>query len=261
MIKDVSKSIKASMYERAISPLFGAFLISWVLWNYKTVLVLFSSMKVKEKIVYIESNLYSVNWSLTLYGAIYPLISAILFIIFYPFPAKWVYEYSTNKQKELKAIKQRIEDDTPLTLEESRVIRRELLRVESDYGEEIAKKNNDVDRYKDIILALENEIKEASLSSRKSKEPSGRIEKFNHSDSLNDELKQMLADIARAGGWVHEDNFLSESAFGTVKAEYFLEELESKGYVNRSYDGERACMAAMLTTKGKRFAVEEGIVS
>ena len=61
MIEDISKSIKANMYERATSPLFGAFAISWAIWNYKTILAILSSMTVKEKVSYIENEIYAVN--------------------------------------------------------------------------------------------------------------------------------------------------------------------------------------------------------
>ena len=52
MLDDLSKSIKASLYERATSPLFGAFVISWLAWNYRFVLTVISSMSAKEKFSY-----------------------------------------------------------------------------------------------------------------------------------------------------------------------------------------------------------------
>ena len=41
-MQDTFISIKAYLYERAASPLTGAFAVSWVVWNYRFFVVLFS---------------------------------------------------------------------------------------------------------------------------------------------------------------------------------------------------------------------------
>ena len=41
-MQDIFISIKAYLYERAASPLTGAFAVSWVVWNYRFFVVLFS---------------------------------------------------------------------------------------------------------------------------------------------------------------------------------------------------------------------------
>lgn len=259
MIEDISKSIKSSMYERATSPLFGAFSISWALWNYKVILVIFSGMKAKEKVSYIEDTIYGAEWSLVLSGAGYPLLSAVLFILIYPFPAKWIYEYWNNQQKALKVIKQRIEDDTPLTLDESRQIRRELLRLESSYDEEIIRKNSEIDRLKDIIENLETKNTPTPKSPEPKPATKKRAAKTAPAEELNENQKHILIDIAKENGWVVTDSYVSKSEFDAVKVEYYLENLESMGYVKKEI--KNGNWGTQLTTKGKRFAVEEGAVS
>lgn len=59
MIEDITNSVKAELYGRAVSPLFGAFFLSWAVWNWKFWLVVFSSMEVSEKIDFIDGVLYS----------------------------------------------------------------------------------------------------------------------------------------------------------------------------------------------------------
>ena len=88
MFEDVSKSIKASLYDRVSSPLFGAFSFSWGAWNYKFLLLLLSSMDVKNKIEYIEMVLYPSYQELLLTGFAYPLITSVLFILNLPFSRK-----------------------------------------------------------------------------------------------------------------------------------------------------------------------------
>ena len=58
MIRDTIDSIKASLYERAASPFLSAFGLSWVVVNYRLILLLISDLKPKEKFDYIDTVLY-----------------------------------------------------------------------------------------------------------------------------------------------------------------------------------------------------------
>ncbi len=169
MIDDISKSIKASLYDRVTSPLFGAFAISFLFWNYKTVLILFSSMSALEKIDYIENTIYKGYWALTLNGGVFPLLSAILFIFIYPKPAELIYEYWNKRQRDLKIIRQKIEDETPITIEEGRVLRRNFTLLEKKYDGEIQHKsqeildlNKTIKKIRSSEKIMESELKDKS---------------------------------------------------------------------------------------------------
>ena len=260
MIEDISKSIKANMYERASSPLFGAFAISWTIWNYKTVLAIFSSLKLKEKIAFIETEIYKDEWSWALDGAIFPLTSAVLFILIYPHPAKLLYRYWNNQQKALKKIKQQIEDDTPLTIEESRQIRRELFRLEIQHEDEMSRKNNEIERLKNSASDLNERIKQLAATptlKTNTPAPDTSYETFEDIDS-NEQI--VLMDIAQRHGWINDENYFEDSSTNRVKIEFYLEDLESKGYLRRSHEPHRGGYTSSLTTKGKRFAIESGAI-
>lgn len=139
MFDDLIKTIKAQLYDRIASPLFSSYLISWVGWNYKFLLTLFSGMKVKEKLDFISSVVYPSFHYLLLHGAIYPLITAMLIIFAYPYPAKFTYEFYRRRQVELKEIQQRIDDETPLTREEAKKIRTDALIMTIEFEKEIEK--------------------------------------------------------------------------------------------------------------------------
>ncbi|MES9946761.1 MAG: hypothetical protein ABW080_17545 [Candidatus Thiodiazotropha sp.] len=171
MLDELTKSIKANLYERAVSPLFGTFVVSWVIWNYKFLFVLGSSMEVQEKFEYIEYFIYTDALACLLYFLIYPLITTTAFIFLYPYPSKYVYEYWHRRQKELKEIKQKIDDETPLTVEESRAIRRELLKLESEYDEEITRKESEINKLKDIVKEFENELNSLQKNNIKNQTP------------------------------------------------------------------------------------------
>ena len=130
MFEEISKSIKAELYERVSSPLFGAFSFSWMLWNWKFLLVLISGMKAVEKIKYIDGTLYHGWFQPIFFLFLAPLISAAIFIYLYPIPAKYVFRYTKEEQKKLllyeRAEKKRISLEKRKRVEAARIAAIEL---------------------------------------------------------------------------------------------------------------------------------------
>lgn len=77
MFDDLSKSIKAQLYERVSSPLLGSFAISWVAWNYRFVLTLISSLPLNEKLAFIDTHIFPSYTQVLLQGGLYPLVTAL----------------------------------------------------------------------------------------------------------------------------------------------------------------------------------------
>ncbi|MDZ7663598.1 hypothetical protein [Thiohalophilus sp.] len=161
-----------------------------MIWNYKFLVTIFSSLRVDEKFTYISTFLYPDIYKCLLIGAIYPLVTAIAFIFIYPYPAKLVYSFARERQKELKEIKQRIEDETPLTHEESRKIRRKMAVLEIEHENEIERKNAEIQRLKDLAdeLSRDNESEPRSDSKLSSDSKIDDIP----IDSLNEEQLRLL---------------------------------------------------------------------
>ncbi|MDO8263486.1 MAG: hypothetical protein Q7T21_09680, partial [Gallionella sp.] len=103
--------------------LFGGFIIAWLAWNIRAVLVLFSELKYAEKITAWEK-LYPNTDAWITSGIVFPLLSAVVFILLYPYPARWIFHYWYSQHKKLKAVQQSIEDEMPLTQAEAIVLRR-----------------------------------------------------------------------------------------------------------------------------------------
>jgi hypothetical protein len=136
-MEDLFNSFKALLYDRTSSPLFGALFVSWLIWNYKAVLVIFSFNPLIVKLDYFSDTLYPISTSFSFTHPIfiliiYPTVTAIAYIYLYPIPAKHIYRYSRNAQRELREVKQEIENETPLTIEESRKIRRDIAEIEDE---------------------------------------------------------------------------------------------------------------------------------
>lgn len=58
MLEESNKSLIGYMRDRATSPLLGAFMISWMGWNYKFILVILAYIPLKDKFELIEEVLY-----------------------------------------------------------------------------------------------------------------------------------------------------------------------------------------------------------
>ncbi|EKN4607175.1 hypothetical protein ACFJ92_004522 [Vibrio parahaemolyticus] len=145
MIQELINSTKVALYERTASPLFGAFLVSWCFWNWEVLLVLFSQIPVLNKISFVDSyfsGFLRATW-LLLIG---PGITSLFYLFIYPIPAKYVYQYTQCQQRDLKSIRVKIEDETPLTLEESRQLRVKLSELEGSFYSQLASKDAEINK-------------------------------------------------------------------------------------------------------------------
>lgn len=157
-MEDAIKSIKAHLYDRVVSPLFGAFLISWAIWNYRIIFVLLSSETIPYKFNYIDeyysSIVHFLGFSLSkfcLVGVVSPLVSALLYIYLYPYFALPVYKFSLNRQKKLADTKNEIEGATLLTLEKSRKIIHDSKKMQISYDEKLHQAEEEIDALRRII--------------------------------------------------------------------------------------------------------------
>lgn len=105
-MNELIKSFKVYLYDRVSSPLFGAYIISFCLWNWRLVLIIFSEMPILEKIAFIETVVFEDYIKLLLYGLIFPFMSAIFFLFVYPYPARFIFEFWRKQQRKLKEIQQ-----------------------------------------------------------------------------------------------------------------------------------------------------------
>lgn len=164
MFDDAIKTVKAQLYEKSGSPLFTAFVISWCSWNYRFIAVLISDLPIIEKFKYIDTQIFSSFDAYFFHGTILPLITAALIIFAYPYPARFVYEFWRQRQKELKAIQQKIEDETPLTKEEAREIRRDATSLQIKYDEEIEQNQKKFKDLEGVIRSLQEKNINATVT-------------------------------------------------------------------------------------------------
>lgn len=195
---DILKSIKAFLYERSVSPLFGAFTLAWSICNYRVLLIALSDSKFSEKLAAlntyfssIEVTLLEISFNLSgglVHGVIFPSIVAALYIFAYPWLAAPVYEYSLKKQKEIREIKQAAEGERLLSISESRELFKQLSKLQENYDSERESYDKHIRTLTETISELESnnkdidtgEVTNLRLNLEKEKDKLSHLEKSLH---------------------------------------------------------------------------------
>lgn len=224
MLEQIFGSIRGQIDERLSNPLAGSFLISWCLWNYKFFVILFSSESVLKTFELIEIIVFPDIKTMLIKGLLYPAITSAAYIFIYPYPAKYVYEFSRKRQREIAEIKRRIEEETPLTIAESRQIRAELARVESEHTEQLDKKDREIERLKTQLSNYE--------SAKTNDPPKAPLKK---QTTIENSQLELLRFVEKYDGKAPEKALLKESKNSQVKTEFDLGELVNKGLLERNY--------------------------
>lgn len=168
MLGESLSSLRQQMLERTENPFFGSFIISWLLWNYQAVLVLFSDMNVIGKLNFIDSALYPTTWDILIRGLGLPLLTAALYIFVYPFPSRWIFRYWKQQQIKNRDAKNEIEKNVLLTIEESLTLTERVISAEKKLKEIRAEHDKEKSELEEIVRELHerNLILEASLPSQ-----------------------------------------------------------------------------------------------
>ncbi|TCK60984.1 hypothetical protein [Seleniivibrio woodruffii] len=151
MLEDTIKSIKAYLYDRTTSPLFGAFITSWVLWNHRFVMAIVFGDGLQEKYDMMDKAICASFLGLLSQWFVLPLLTAILYIFIYPWPARKIYAYTKTQQMKINKLKNEIEGNRLLTTEESRKILIEMSSIQD-------KSKIESERLNATISALKQEL-------------------------------------------------------------------------------------------------------
>lgn len=164
---DFFSSLKGYVSDRLSSPLLGAYFVSWVIFNFKLFLVVFSNMKIFVKLSWIESY-FSLDFFSLLHTWFYPLCVALIYVLVLPYPSRWILSHTLTQNRENLKLRQRIDEETPLTKEAADALKnslRQKVRVlESDISESeqvAAKLKLHIKDLEERVLVEQVELKEA----------------------------------------------------------------------------------------------------
>ncbi|WP_108062125.1 hypothetical protein [Poseidonibacter lekithochrous] len=257
-MKDIVNSFKAHLYERTSSPLIGAFIFYWVVCNYKLVMIILDGdMKVNEKFDLIKTlypqNIWTpwegfdIHYSTLLgNGLLMPLIITLIYIFIIPYPSKFIYKFSRNRERELQEINQETQDKIPLTIEQSKKIKEDFKNLEEKYYSNLLKSNKTNDTTnKQNIYSLSDGFTEK------------KDEEINDNSVINEYQKDILLHLA-----AHPNSHLSASLINNefeeikAKTDYYLEELVDKNFIIRDYDNNLKENTYCIYQKGREYLVK-----
>lgn len=232
-MEDAIKSIKAHLYDRVVSPLSGAFIFSWVIWNYKLIIIIFSSATLAEKFKFINQfysgsiDFYNYTFSLNsfLLGVCIPFFTAIAYIYLYPIISLPIYKYSLERQKKLKKAKQDYDGEILLSVNESLAIKNNLAKIKSSYESDIGDLNKTISDLNLEISNLNNEKNNSASNGGNSSFSidfsSVDIKIKNRISSLSEGELFVLADAFGANSWNAFNNLEKEAIENVFKFNVF----------------------------------------
>jgi len=142
-MEEILRSIRAFLYERSVSPLAGAFVLAWLVLNYRILFILFSGDHYGDNFAAIDEFFYidareESDWlnrwlGRLWFGLVSPALLAIGYIFIYPFLAAPVYQFTLSRRQKLRKIKQEAENQRLLSIEESRELYKRLSQLQQIY--------------------------------------------------------------------------------------------------------------------------------
>ena len=230
MIDEIIKTIRLHLSERLTSPLFGAIVVSWVAWNHRAIIVVLSNESVLRKFAIIDAILYPTKWHSIFMCFLFPVMTALIYLFAYPYPAKYVYQFTRKKQREILDIRRKIEDETPLTIEDSKRLRNDLARAEQAYYSELDRKDTELEKLKNQILLLSQPPKISPIATQDAEIKTVKRQ------TVSVHMLEMLRQIEKANGTLPESNAVRQQHMSKVEAEFALGELQKHGLISREFD-------------------------
>lgn len=248
-MKQIIESIRSQISERLSSPLFGAFAVSWLVWNHQYLFVLFSDGDVSKRLELARALSFPDHLAIVLRGVVYPLLSGTAFILIYPYPSLWLFSYWYKRQRWTKDARDRIEGLALLTLDESKQIRLAVLKEHIEHEK--------------TVEAMSKQIEDLKASAKSSAK---RIQDSNNlvpvaapvAEKTGDEgiLKVMSYMATKENGKGSDREFYASLAESSIKLEHYLDLAFAQKLVSRG--GNPGSIE--LTGAGRKFLVNSKLV-
>lgn len=198
MIKEVTNSIKAALYQRVSSPLYGTYVFSWVLFNWSILLpLLFGTADFDSRLESFKAALYPTESDFLFSTIFYPALMTAIILGLQPILQRYLFIYTEwNKSEGLKK-RDEFSSETMLTLEQSNELRASVQKVQQFHQEVLKNKDAEIEEYKKQV-----ELKETSnqkLSAR-------NLELIEASSASDATLSEISSKLANSQTLVSEQN-------------------------------------------------------
>lgn len=147
MIKEAKKSLENNITDKLTSPFWGAFVISWLIWNWK---IWYVTVFIDSDLLLQEKGLLKMDYIYSLYKSdiifdlfisflrliILPFLSAWFFIFIFPLITHRFYEKSLESDNENKIAKNRKDEEYFKTVGKKLEAEKEVIMQEASINEE-----------------------------------------------------------------------------------------------------------------------------
>lgn len=162
-MEDFIKTLRAQLYERVSSPLLGAFLVSWCIWNWRVFLIWVGGAELSAKLALVDE--YFSGWQKWgIRGFVVPAATTAFYIYVYPWIALPVYRFVQRRQADLQRVRQEFEDEKPLPQKEARELRRALELAEQKFDALIVRKDSQIQALGNEVTSLQKALDAARPS-------------------------------------------------------------------------------------------------
>lgn len=165
MLKELQDSVKARLYDFQSTPFLASVIISWILINHKYLLIYFSNDSLKDKITMLNDYDFSFWICSCAYNVFFPILFGLFYVFVYPKINKYFYDFTLQKRKELKKIKQKIEDETPLSQKEANELMQTNFTLQ-DEKDELYRKYNALKQEYEVKLKEDKKGLQNKLDAR-----------------------------------------------------------------------------------------------
>lgn len=118
-MKDEIKSVLSQLSDRLTSPIFGSFVISWLLWNHRYIFILLTDLPINARFSLIERTLYP-DWQQLLgRGFIAPALMSLVYITWYQDLSRWILARWDRRQTMLNEARNEAQKKRRLTEQET----------------------------------------------------------------------------------------------------------------------------------------------
>jgi hypothetical protein len=190
LIKEISNSLKAALYERVTAPILGAYTLTWLIYNWKGLLpLIFSQKDIENRVQSFESYLYSGGWQASPNNLLFngwfrldffiiPLIFTVVVTVLSPYLQSLLFNWKESLKASSLKKKEGLDSELRLTLEQSIELKK-MLKLRHEIYQE------DKDQEKAIY---ENEKEKLNRTIKEIKAQKSSIEDIlsTHQDNFNE---------------------------------------------------------------------------
>jgi hypothetical protein len=246
MLEDIANSTKTALIERFSSPLIGSFALAWCAWNYRFIVVLLSDASISQTFELIDKTIFPDLSAVLGKGLLFPMITACLYVFIYPYPARFIYEFTLKRQREINDVRRRINDETPLSLEESRRLKADFINFERKNQQTITGLNEEITRLRAALDGVEDKTADPPVHAAK--------------EGVDEELPlsqlALLQELEAYGGKAFEGQFLNSNRNERTRVQFDIGELKLKELITRVYLASKSDHQISFTHEGRKALLD-----